>query len=246
MTDDTKAAPLSDAEVRLRRLWKGTLLVAVAAGYAFLASLLLVQHGWRSALLALFFIVVAVVLRYIGNDVDRIGWNLSRGLVAGRRQGAEVAASEAREGAEGEDAAGQDSTQGRTTAMRYQARFFRGLWALAQVVNGALIAQALLVGGADRALATAAGLALLEVLFWQVRRVNHSVTFAQASYGIEGRLPAPAAADAWDDAGKARLNRKLDKLAEMAEAGLISQKAHRKARDKWLVRSVMEEDAGIR
>ena len=232
MTDDTKAAPLSDAEVRLRRLWKGTLLVAVAAGYAFLASLLLVQHGWRSALLALFFIVVAVVLRYIGNDVDRIGWNLSRGLVAGRGETAEEA--------------NEADAQGRTTAMRYQARFFRGLWALAQVVNAALVAQALLVGGANRALATAAGLAFLEILFWQVRRVNHLVTFAQASYGIEGRLPAPAAADAWDDAGRARLNRKLDKLAEMAEAGLISENAHRKARDKWLVRSVMQEDAGPR
>ena len=231
MTDDqTTGAPLSDAEVRLRRLWKGTLLVAVAAGYAFLASLLLVQHGWRSALLALFFIVVAVVLRYIGNDVDRIGWNLSRGL--GRGETAEEA--------------NEADTQGRITAMRYQSRFFRGLWALAQVVNAALVAQALLVGGPDRALATAAGLAFLEILFWQVRRVNHLVTFAQASYGIEGRLPAPAAADAWDDAGKARLNRKLEKLAEMAEAGLISQKAHRKARDKWLVRSVMQEDAGPR
>lgn len=233
MADQTEGGRLSDAEVRLRRLWKGTLLVAVGAGYVFLAALLLIQHGWRSALLALFFIVVAAFLRYIGNDVDRVGWNLSRGLAGGQRQGA---------------AAAEAPTKGQTeTAMRYQSRLFRGLWALAQAVNVGLVAQGLLVGGVERALATAAGLAFLEVLFWQIRRVNHAVTFEQASYGIgEPRLPAPSAADPWDQAGTARLNRKLEKLAEMAEAGTISRKAHRKARDKWLVRSVMQEDAGTR
>ena len=214
-----------DVETRLRRLWKGTLLVGVAGGYALLLALLLVQHGWRSALLALFFVVVAQVLRYIANDVDRIGWNLSR----------------AKEKAD----AGQTPAHGEGAA-RYQARLYGGLVALVQVVNVALVAQAFLLGGWDRALATALALAVVEILFAQVRNVNRQVTFEQASYGFSDRrllADGPSAGGPWDDAANARLQRKLERLREMAEAGEISTKAYRRERDKWLVRSVMREDA---
>ena len=210
----------SDAATRLRRLWKGTLLVGVAGGYVLLASLLLVQHGWRAALLAAFFVVVSQFLRYIASDVDRIGWQLSKG-----------------DGAEADQAA------------RYQVRLFRGLVALAQLVNVALIVQALSLGGPLRALATFAGLAAIEVLFSRIRKVNREITFEQASYGFSDRQPLPMGASSagpWDEAANERVARKLETLRQMAEAGDISTEAYRKARDKWLVRSVMREDATMR
>ena len=216
-----------DAETRLRRLWKGTLLVGVAGGYALLVALLLVQHGWQAALLAVFFVVVAQVLRYIASDVDRIGWNLSQG----RRTEA---------GAPGEQPAPSES------AVRYQGRLYRGLVALVQVVNVALVAQAFLLGSWDRALATAFALAVIEILFMQVRKVNRQVTFEQASYGFSDRRllsDGPSADGPWDEAANARLQRKLERLREMADAGEISAKAYRRERDKWLVRSVMQDDA---
>lgn len=43
-------------------------------------ALLLVYHGWRAALLALFFIGLGRLLRYIANDVDRIGWSITTEL----------------------------------------------------------------------------------------------------------------------------------------------------------------------
>ena len=215
----------SDAATRLRRLWKGTLLVGVAGGYVLLVSLLLVQHGWRAALLAAFFVVVSQFLRYIASDVDRIGWQLSK-----------------REETEG---GGQESGQ----AARYQTRLFRGLVALAQLVNVALIVQALSLGGPFRALATFAGLAAIEVLFSRIRKVNREITFEQASYGFSDRQPLPtgvSTAGPWDEAANERLARKLETLRQMAETGDISTEAYRKARDKWLVRSVMRDDATTR
>ena len=216
----------SDAATRLRRLWKGTLLVGVAGGYVLLVSLLLVQHGWRAALLAAFFVVVSQFLRYIASDVDRIGWQLSKGD-------------------ETEGSGGQESGQ----AVRYQTRLFRGLVALAQLVNVALIVQAFTLGGPLRALATAAGLAAIEVLFSRIRKVNREITFEQASYGFSDRQPLPtgvSTAGPWDEAANERLARKLETLRQMAEAGDISTEAYRKARDKWLVRSVMRDDATTR
>lgn len=215
----------SDAATRLRRLWKGTLLVGVAGGYVLLVSLLLVQHGWRAALLAAFFVVVSQFLRYIASDVDRIGWQLSK--------------------RDETESGGQDSGQ----AVRYQTRLFRGLVALAQLVNVALIVQALSLGGPLRALATFAGLAAIEVLFSRIRKVNREITFEQASYGFSDRQPLPMGASSagpWDEAANERLAHKLEKLRQMAENGVISTEAYQKARDKWLVRSVMREDATMR
>lgn len=218
-----------DAETRLRRLWKGTLLVGVAGGYALLVALLLVQHGWQAALLAVFFVVVAQVLRYIASDVDRIGWNLSQG------QRTEAGAPE-----------GRSSPVPSESAVRYQARLYGGLVTLVQVVNISLVAQAFLLGSWDRALATAFALAVIEILFMQVRKVNRQVTFEQASYGFSDRRllsDGPSADGPWDEAANARLQRKLERLREMADAGEISAKAYRRERDKWLVRSVMQDDA---
>lgn len=217
-----------DAETRLRRLWKGTLLVGVAGGYVLLVSALLLQHSWQAALLAAFLVVVSQFLRYIASDVDRIGWHLSE------RKNQEQDAQAATPAAD---------------AVRYQARLFRGLIVLAQLVNVALVVQAFALGGVLRALATLLGLAVIEVLFSRIRKVNREVTFEQASYGFSDRPPlhgGPARAGPWDEVANERLQRKLETLRQMAEAGEISTEAYRKARDKWLVRRVMQDDAARR
>ena len=202
------------ATSRLLRLWKGTLLVGVAAAYLLLAALLYLHHGWRAALLAVFLLALAQFLRYIGTDVDRIGWNLEQG-----------------------------ERDADPNAARYQRRLLGLLAALAQLVNLALVAQAMWLGGADRALATLGALALVEALLWQVRKANRRVAFEQASYGFrEGApFPGPDAAKPWDDAKRAALARKLERLRQLAEEGEISQRAYRRARDKHKVRSVMEQ-----
>ncbi len=213
------------AEVRLGRLWKGTLLVGVASAYALLIALMFVHYGWRPALLALVLIVVSQFLRYIAGDVDRIGWNLARQHdKSGDEQGAD------------------------SNAIRHQRRLFRLLVALAQVVNLALVAQALFVGGALRAAATLIGLMVVEVLFAQIRSVNRRVDFERASYGVQDSvlIDRPQHDGPWDEARTEKLNQKLGRLRRMAEAGEISQKAYEKARDRWLVRVVMEENEGDR
>ena len=203
----------SNVEVRLWRLWKGTLLVGVVGGYALLIALLLVEHGWRAGLLGLFFVVVAQFFRHIASDVDRIGWNLER-----------------------------DSGGEKAPAVRQQVRLFWLLVGLAQILNLALIGQAFTLGGPVQALATLLALAFIEVLFSRIRQVNRRVEFQQASYGLgEGPLQPNAKTSLWDEARLQRLNSRLEQLKAMADAGEISQRAYRKERDRWRVRSVMDE-----
>lgn len=206
----------SDVEVRLWRLWKGTLLVGVVGGYALLIALLLVEHGWRAGLLGLFFVVVAQFFRHIASDVDRIGWNLER------------------DGGGGE----------KTPAVRQQVRLFWLLVGLAQILNLALVGQAFTLGGPVQALATLLALAFIEVLFSRIRQVNRRVEFQQASYGLgEGPLQPNVKTGPWDEARLQRLNSRLERLKTMADAGEISQRAYRKERDKWRVQSVMGDEA---
>ena len=213
-----------DLGVRLQRLWKGTLYVGVAAGYALLVALLFVQHGWRPALLALFFIGVSQFLRYIASDVDRIGWNL------------------ANESGLAEGAAGASDTA------RYQSRLLVLLVGLVQLLNLALTVQAFVLAGSGRAAATFIGLAFVEAVYWQIRNVNRRVAFEQASYGLRDRgllRDGPEAVRPAAQVRASRLEKRLDRLKTMAEEGRISEKAYRKARDRYRVQSVMdaEEDS---
>ena len=213
--ETASAAGRPDVEVRLQRLWKGTLLVGAVGDYALLLGLLFVQYGWRAALLALFLVAVAQFFRYIANDVDRIGWDLAN-----------------------------RASQTNERAGRYQSRLLWLLFGLTQAVHVALIVQAALLGGADRAATTLLALALVEMLFALVRRANRQTAFEQASFGLEepalaGRRTGPTR---WDDTQRAKLDRKLKQLKKMAEEGEISERAYEKARDKHLVRSVMDEE----
>ena len=202
------------AQVRLQRLWKGTLFVGIGGGYVLLVALLFIYQGWRAALLALFLIGVAQFFRYIANDVDRIGWRMSN---------------------EWSDEPIAESTK------RYQRRMLMALVGLAQAINLALIYQAYHLGDLRWMLPTLVGLALIELLYSRIRSVNRRIEFEEASYGFKDRGPLSGGPDAVAASNQAALDRKLDRLSALADEGQISRKAYEKARDKHRVRSVMEK-----
>lgn len=204
----------STAQVKLQRLWKGTLFVGIGGGYVLLVAMLFVYHGWRAALLALFLIGVSQFLRYIANDVDRIGWRMSNEP--------------------------SDEETGETTK-RYQRRMLVALTGLIQALNLALIYQAYHLGDLRWMLPMLLGLVLIEVLYSRVRSVNRRVEFEEASYGFKDRGPLTTGPEAMRASNQARLDRKLDELKALADEDLISRKAYEKARDKQRIRSVMDE-----
>ena len=211
---------LEEAEihVRLLRLWKGTLFVGIAGSYVLIVALLFVYHGWRPALLGLFLIILSQFLRYIANDVDRIGWRISK-----QTQGEDIA----------------KSTKG------YQARMLYLLLGLVQLLNLTLILQGYLLAGITWALGTLGGLVLIEVLYSRVRGVNRRVEFEQASYGFRDRgvfSDGPESMSPSDKANEDKLERKLERLREMAEQGQISQKAYKRIRDRYRIHGVMDDD----
>ena len=205
----------SDIQIRLRRLWKGTLFVGVAGSYALIVSLLFIYHGWRPALLALFLIALSQLFRYIANDVERIGWNMSN-----ERQDQDIRAS----------------------TRRYQVRMLYLLVGLAQLQNLALVYQAYLLASLRWTLGTVVGLIFIEILYSRIRTVNRRVEFQQASYGFRDKglfSDGPESLSPSDKAKEDKLERKLDRLKEMAEQGQISQTAYEKARDRHRIHSVM-------
>lgn len=202
------------AQVKLRRLWKGTLFVGIGGGYVLLVAMLFIYQGWQAALLALFLIGVAQFFRYIANDVDRIGWRMSN---------------------EWSDEPIADSTK------RYQSRMLIALVGLAQATNLGLIYQAYHLGDLRWMLPTLLGLALIELLYSRIRSVNRRIEFEEASYGFKDRGPLSGGSGAAGASNRAALDRKLDRLRALADEGEISTQAYEKARDKHRVRSVMEE-----
>ena len=210
MTTQTSS---DDTRLRLQRLAKGALFVGIAAGYTLLLALALVLHGWKAALLALFFVVVGQFFRHIASEADRIGWRLD---------------------AERDEADSETRT--------YQRRMLRLFASLAQVPNVALVVQASILSSLDSASIVAASLLLIELLYLTVRRLNRQTAFREASYGFRDRNPltdGPTPLNTSRQHREAEVERKLTELRKMAEEGHISQKAYEKARDRHRVRVVM-------
>ena len=205
---------------RLQRLWKGTLVVAITAGYLLILTLLLIHRDWKAALMALFLIVLAQFFRYIGDDVDRIGWQLSRQSSEPEREGDEA-------------------------ANRRQKHMHRLLVGLTQLPNLALVAHGYWLGGQRWAIALAIGVVAIEFLHTRIRKVNRAVAFEQASFGFveRGLFEGPESIARLQETKERRVEERLATLERMAEEGLISRKAFEKARDKARVRLVLEEDA---
>ena len=214
------ALPGGDIRLRLQRLAKGALFVGIAAGYTLLLAWTLVFHSWKPALLALFFIVVGQFFRHIASEADRIGWRLDT---------------------DGANA----SHEADTTTRTYQRRMLWLFAALAQLPNIALVLQALGLSGMEWAATMAASLLVIEVPYLAVRRLNRQTAFREASYGFKDRGPlsgGPASIDESRERREAEVERKLEELRKLMDAGRISQRAYEKACDRHRVRVVMAKD----
>ena len=214
------AAPDESIRLRLQRLAKGAIFVGIAAGYTLLLALALVLHGWKPALLALFFIVVGQFFRHIAGEADRLGWRL-----AGERNEA--------------------TPETDASARSYQRRMLWLFASLAQLPNVALVAQATLLAGTESGAVTAGALLVIEVLYLTVRRLNRRTAFREASYGFKDRGPFSGGAtpiDASRERREAEVEHKLAQLRRMAEEGRISHKAYQKACDRHRVRVVMAKE----
>ena len=215
----------TELHTRLQRLWKGTLVVAITAGYLLILTLLLIHRDWQAALMALFLIVLAQFFRYIGDDVDRIGWQLDR--------------------PSGKPQAGEPGGQADEDARIRQRRMHRLLVALTQLPNLALVGHGYVLGGSRWAGALAIGVVAIELLHTRIRKANRAVAFQQASFGFveRGLFEGPESIARLQETKERRVEERLATLERMTEEGLISRKAYEKARDKARVRLVMEEDA---
>lgn len=220
------AVSSTDLHTRLQRLWKGTLVVAITAGYLLILTLLLIHRDWRAALMALLLIALAQFFRHIGDDVDRVGWQLSR-QADPRREPAD------------------DDAQQR------QTRMHRLLVGLTQLPNLALVGHGHWLGGPAWAAALFVGVVAIELLHAHMRKTNRAVAFEQASFGFAERslftfTGGPESIAQLKETEERRVEERLGTLERMAEEGRISRKAYRKARDKARVRLVMEEGAAPR
>jgi len=202
--------------IKLRRLWKGTLYICVVALFVAVVVTTLVLLGWQSSLLALGLLALSQVFRYVASEVDRIGWVL-------RLQS-------------------DDENQGQSTT-RLRRALLVLLIILVQLPNIALVAFVIYEDvGIDWSFAYFVTLVVIEILFQEIRRVNQSVAYREASYGLPDRSPLMVGAHDGlkHESRDAILVDRLDRLEKLVDEGKISRKSFEKARDRYWVRHVME------
>lgn len=201
--------------VKLRRLWKGTLYIGLAAIYVFLVIAAFVLAGLYAALFALALIVLAHVFRYVADEVDRIGWVIR----ANESDDAEV-----------------------TKTLRLRRVLLFLLVPLVKIPIVVLIGFAYTYLAVFWANVCLILLVFGELLFLEMRRVNRQVAYRDASFGrhygnsMLGAIETPVS-NATDDA---ELRDRLANLEALLKDGKISLRAFEKARDKYWVRHVME------
>lgn len=201
--------------IKLRLLWKGTLYITIATLYVAIIVGFFVLVDWRWSLLIVGFLTVSQLLRYVANEVDRIGWVLRES---------------------------QEDPTGLAATKRFRAFLFVLLAVLVQVPNVGVFLSAYFVETSSVASYVLLALVFAEILFLEIRRMNRKVAFRQASYGAgEDALAAsglvPNVSDSLKDE---ELDDRLARLKELVDQGKISPKAYEKARDKYWVRRVMQ------
>ena len=155
------ATPDSEIRLRLQRLWKGTLFVAVGGAYIALLAGALILFGWKAALLAVFLVLLGQCFRYIANDIDRLGWAMASNA--------------------------ESKVERSTATQRDQTRLLWLLGILVLAPSAALIVQAQYLGGGRVALVVGIALGFVEALYVAIRRVNRRTAFQEASYGLRDR-----------------------------------------------------------
>ena len=199
--------------LRLRRLWKGTLYIAIATIYIGLLAWVFLSVGWLSSLLVLGLIALSQIFRFIAEDVYKIGLAIQD----------------------------DDLPSTNNEATRFQ-RLLRVLLAfLVWLPIVAIVLYLVFTGGDWLYYSALFGLVLAEWLFLEVRRTNRAIAFREASYGLNPSTVALGTPE-HESVDKARdedLEARLATLKTLVDEGKVSQAAYEKARDKYWVRRVM-------
>jgi hypothetical protein len=215
----TNEKSTNDIALKLRKLWKGTIYIGISGVYIFLLGMVLMFVGLKAALLTFFLIALVQLFRYVAGDVDRLGWVMENKDISGV----------------------QEDTR------KYQSKMLLLLFSLIQISNLAIIYQTYVVSTKMWALLTFLGILAVELMFRQIRNLNHEIDYELASYGIKDRNAISSGAHSQEvhETSSAKSNEKIDikleKLKSMAENGDITQKAYEEIKDRELIKRIMEE-----
>lgn len=202
----------------MQRLWKGALHVLAVAGYIGLIIGMLVIGSWLSGFVTLGLVLLAQSLRYIASAMDRIAHSMRQQL-------------------QGEEAESGSNHIPIVSAIL--------VWVLIQGCNAAIGLYAFKIDGSQPALQVVAILVVIEAIYLGLRVINRKIAYVPASFGIADRnvfREGPVPYEKLAAREKERIEQKLQVLKELAEDGAISERAYLRARDKYLVRYVMESN----
>ncbi len=119
--------------------------------------------------------------------------------------------------------------------IQHRAKLQYLLLTLILLLNLAIVYQVYLVSSWQQASVLLIGLILVEMMFRQIRATNRQIDYRSPIYGFKHPGPITTGSES------SRLQEKLAKLYQMAERGDISQRAYEKARDRELIKRVMDE-----
>ena len=210
---------IADLDVKLRRLLKGTLYIAIASVYVAIVALVFLMHWWKAALLSGSLIFVSLVLRYVADEVYRIGQIIAQ-----------------------DDESGNSVSGSIRGLQRWIYVLILGLVYLACT---GLVVQTYVLATQTWLASLVVALIGVELAFVWIRRLNKQISYRHASYGMQEGGPFGFPSTRQSELGKEkdeRLDRKIDELGSLVEEGKISQRAFEKARDKYRIDNVMDRD----
>jgi hypothetical protein len=130
-------------------------------------------------------------------------------------------------------------------ARKYQSKMLLLLFSLIQVSNLVIIYQSYRISTGMWALLVFLGVLAVELMFRQIRNINHEIDYELASYGIKDRNPISSGANThqFNESKSTQVNDDIDKklaiLKSMVEQGYITQAAYEEVRDRQLIKRIM-------
>ena len=238
-----------DYETRLRRLLKGILYVLITGLYVAVVLAVFFGTGWKAAILTILLIAFSLALRFVGDEIYRIGKMIGGGV---------------------------DSETAHESAQSLKTRFYIFCVVLVHVIALGLLGQIYVVApdlsaffnsavdyyfasnepvtvsSTDEAasrmtwvLVVLLDLVSVEMGFIWIRKINESIAYRTASYGNREGDPfgiTPSDPSVQRRIKEERLENRITELSQMVEEGKISREVFEKQRDKYRIRHVMERD----
>jgi hypothetical protein len=130
-------------------------------------------------------------------------------------------------------------------ARKYQSKMLLLLFSLIQVSNLVIIYQSYRISTGMWALLVFLAVLAVELMFRQIRNINHEIDYELASYGIKDRNPISSGANThqFNESKSTQVNDDIDKklaiLKSMVEQGYITQAAYEEVRDRQLIKRIM-------